>query len=120
NDTHGHHIGDLLLQEVGRRLSKVAAGQFVSRLGGDEFVIVLKLPAIQSHMTGKNIAGEIIRSINEEFYLEGKFANVGCSIGIAVWPLDGGTVEEILKKADKALYVSKSSGKNRLTLSSVI
>ncbi|MDF2946573.1 MAG: diguanylate cyclase [Bacillales bacterium] len=120
NDTHGHHIGDLLLQEVGRRLSKVVAGQFVSRLGGDEFVIVLKLPAIQSHMTGKNIAGEIISAINEDFYLEGKFANVGCSIGIAVWPLDGGTVEEILKKADKALYVSKSSGKNRLTLSSVI
>jgi len=110
NDAFGHQIGDLLLQEVSRRLKDcVRATDTVSRIGGDEFVIILT-NLIKCSQAG-SIAAKIISSMSRLFQLGGHELYSGTSIGIALYPTDGNDVDTLLKHADMAMYQAKESGR---------
>lgn len=115
NDTYGHQTGDIIIQETGARLkSCIREGEMVARLGGDEFIMVLHTRAGEETQVATLVGARIIKLINEPFLPDKFKLHLGCSLGCAIWPKDGSTIEEILANADKALYVSKIEGKNRL------
>ncbi len=112
NDTLGHAAGDHLLTELACRLkSSLRETDIVARLGGDEFAI------IQTEVTDQRddaieLAVGILETVARPFHLEGRDVGVGASIGIALAPVNGTDVEELLKKADLAMYRVKSEGRN--------
>jgi diguanylate cyclase (GGDEF)-like protein len=117
----GHAAGDTLLKEVASRLRSVSAGNdVVARLGGDEFAIITLSASIDSdepHRDGAlALARRVLDVIGEPFLIEGKTVFVGTSIGIALAPDDGIQTEDLLKKADLALYQSKAKGRNAYSL----
>jgi len=112
NDTLGHLAGDQLLSEVARRLqSTVRDTDVLARLGGDEFAIIQEGAADQ-HEGAVALALRIIEAISAPFGLNGQEVAVGTSIGIAMAPENGVEPDELLKRADLALYSVKSSGRN--------
>ena len=112
NDTLGHPAGDQLLVEVGRRLqSTIRETDVLARLGGDEFAIIQEGGANQ-HEGATALALRIIGAITEPFHLNGHPASIGASIGIVLAPEDGIDPEELLRKADLALYEAKVNGRN--------
>ncbi|MFD1907117.1 GGDEF domain-containing protein [Paenibacillus rhizoplanae] len=116
NDTFGHAVGDALLQEVAFRLMDCTRdNEIVARLGGDEFVIILNTSAGKPMREAEVVASRIISKINQPILIKGEELRVGCSVGAAVWSPDGGDTVETLRLADEALYISKRSGKNRIT-----
>ncbi|WP_340023277.1 diguanylate cyclase [Paenibacillus sp. FSL K6-1096] len=116
NDTYGHAVGDALLQEVAFRLMECTRdNEIVARLGGDEFVIILNTSAAKPMKEAEIVASRIISRINQPVMIKGEELRVGCSVGAAVWTPDGGDTVETLRLADEALYISKRSGKNRIT-----
>jgi diguanylate cyclase (GGDEF)-like protein len=116
NDTLGHLAGDQLLSEVGRRLqSIIRETDVLARLGGDEFAIIQEGGPDQRE-GAVSLALRIIEEISRPFDLNGHEACVGASIGIAMAPEDGVEPDELLKRADLALYSVKSSGRNDFRL----
>ncbi|MDX9957985.1 MAG: EAL domain-containing protein, partial [Spirochaetia bacterium] len=121
NDTLGHDAGDELLVETGRRIRVCLRDLDVAyRFGGDEFVVVLaSIKGIQDSIV---VAERILASVSNPFILRGaskksgKRVNVGVSIGVAVIPDHGRTLEEVTKSADIAMYCSKEAGRNRYTV----
>jgi len=112
NDTLGHPAGDQLLVEVGRRLqSTIRETDVLARLGGDEFAIIQEGGPNQRE-GAIALALRIIDAVSRPFDLNGQEASVGASIGIAQAPENGVEPEELLKKADLALYSVKTSGRN--------
>ena len=111
NDTLGHEVGDEVLKRVAQKLQALLRHtDTVARLGGDEFVILLDNPAHKNEVA--EIAQRIIVSINEPMNFAEKIAQVGTSIGIALFPIDGKTPADLLKNADSAMYAAKNGGKN--------
>ncbi len=111
NDSLGHDHGDMLLQEITRRLKGILrVDDTVARLGGDEFVILLESFKNNSFL-GK-IAQKIIKVIGEPIDLNGNVVRVGASIGIALFPEDAADSDELLKNADVAMYHAKQLGRN--------
>ncbi|NTV09672.1 MAG: EAL domain-containing protein [Zoogloea sp.] len=109
NDTFGHRAGDVLLCRVAERLKACVRDQdTVARLGGDEFVLVL--PLIGHTHAPEHVAHKIIRTLAEPQQIEGERVSVGVSIGISVYPEDGGDVETLLRNADAAMYLAKTRG----------
>ncbi len=111
NDTLGHHIGDLLLQNVAGRLKAcLRETDTVARMGGDEFAI------IQTDLAGiegaESLAQKIIASLSEPFLLDGQEVYTSTSIGITVYPLEDVGAEQLLKNADMAMYSAKNQGRN--------
>jgi diguanylate cyclase (GGDEF)-like protein len=116
NDTLGHPAGDRLLVEVGRRLqSTIRETDVLARLGGDEFAIIQE-GGLNQHEGAIALALRIISAISEPFDRNGREASVGASIGIAMAPENGVEPEDLLKRADLALYSVKSSGRNDFRL----
>lgn len=112
NDTLGHRIGDLLLIEVGKRLkSVVRESDTVCRLAGDEFTIIL--PEIAKSEDAAIVADKIIKCLTEEYDLENNKIKTSCSLGIAIFPIDGITVDSIIHAADNAMYNVKKEGRNQ-------
>jgi diguanylate cyclase (GGDEF)-like protein/PAS domain S-box-containing protein len=111
NDSLGHSAGDLLLQEATRRLTEIAREQdTVARLGGDEFVIVLNNV---KDSNGVSMAAErFMDAMNADFLIRGHSVNVGCSVGISMFPDHGSDSETLIKNADTAMYCAKESGRN--------
>ncbi|MGJ7922358.1 DUF4084 domain-containing protein [Neobacillus sp. LXY-4] len=110
NDTLGHHVGDLLLKEVTARLNEcIGKNGTVCRLGGDEFTVILP-SEIENDCEMMSI--KILNSIDKTFKIEGHEIFVTPSIGISIYPEHGETEEELIKKADIAMYNAKDSGKN--------
>jgi diguanylate cyclase (GGDEF)-like protein/PAS domain S-box-containing protein len=108
NDTLGHHSGDALLEDLGRRLEGcVRAGDTVARLGGDEFGFLL-LDMSASGAT--EVVDRIRQALAEPFRLHGLTLQVEASIGIALFPDHGESADELLRRADVAMYVAKRSG----------
>jgi diguanylate cyclase (GGDEF)-like protein len=112
NDRLGHPAGDQLLVEVARRLmSSVRATDVLARLGGDEFAIIQESAAHQ-HEGAVALSLRIIHAITQPFDLGGQQASVGTSIGIVLAPEHGADPEELLQRADLALYNVKAGGRN--------
>ncbi|WP_434517148.1 EAL domain-containing protein [Dechloromonas sp. ARDL1] len=111
NDTLGHHIGDLLLIEVARRLELcVRDSDVVARLGGDEFVIMLTGVAQSSAVA--TVAEKLVFNIGCSYQIEGFDLYTSPSIGIAIYPTDGPDGETLMKNADAAMYHAKMAGRN--------
>jgi len=107
NDTLGHYHGDRLLQLVGERLSSLLrAEDTVARMGGDEFAVLL--PAVGSREYATDVAHKILRALGTSFEIDGLTLEVGGSIGIACYPDHGEDGEQLLQRADIAMYVAKS------------
>ncbi|WP_246939070.1 sensor domain-containing diguanylate cyclase [Bacillus pinisoli] len=116
NDTLGHHHGDLLLKEVATRIKRsLRSHEFVCRLSGDEFLIVLKSSAENGQMDGEIIGNRVIEAIQEPFKIETDTVTISCSIGASLWTNHDLDPYTSIRNADKALYTSKESGKNKLT-----
>lgn len=110
NDSLGHNVGDSLLKRVATILKNCVRQQdTVARLGGDEFAIIISGASIE-RLT--DIADSIVRSLSEPMELEGRTVQVGASVGIALYPQDADTSDELLRNADLAMYHAKSQGKN--------
>jgi diguanylate cyclase (GGDEF)-like protein/PAS domain S-box-containing protein len=110
NDTLGHQSGDLLLQEVAKRIkSHVRVTDFSARLGGDEFVV------IQTHLAEPTaaaiLAGKLVEDLGRTYVLAGLEVQSGVSMGIALYPNDAESPEELMKHADLALYEAKHRGR---------
>jgi diguanylate cyclase (GGDEF)-like protein len=118
NDTFGHDIGDLLLQEVARRLQQsVRSIDTVARLGGDEFVVLiqdLSAELDEARMHASTVGHKILASLNDPYLLNGKLHATTPSIGIALFKGDHMEPSELLKQADTAMYEAKASGRNTL------
>lgn len=112
NDTFGHDIGDAVLVGVGERLTaELRQADTIARLGGDEFAIIHVSGAAQApDIIG--LAQRVLQSIIRPLQVQGFEFTVGTSIGIASFPEDGTSVEDLMKAADLALYAAKSAGGN--------
>jgi diguanylate cyclase (GGDEF)-like protein/PAS domain S-box-containing protein len=110
NDTHGHDLGDKLLQEVAVRLAgTMRESDTLARLGGDEFVVVLT--SVTSHESTAMAAQRILSVFTLPFFIDGKQIYSSASIGVALYPDDGRDTENLLKCADTAMYCAKNEGK---------
>ncbi len=111
NDNFGHEVGDDLLIAVAQKLKAlVRESDTVARLGGDEFIIMLDNPANRNEVA--QICNRIIAAINVPMVFRGKTAQVGTSIGIAMYPADAASAAQLIKSADSAMYEAKNAGKN--------
>jgi diguanylate cyclase (GGDEF)-like protein/PAS domain S-box-containing protein len=109
NDTLGHDTGDKLLRMFGERLSStLRGGDTVARVGGDEFLILLS--HIHSGHDAEAVAAKIRDRVSEVFLVEEDEMHITMSIGVAVFPTDGTTPEELIRNADGAMYRIKESG----------
>ena len=111
NDSLGHHIGDMLLREIGERLQQcVREEDTVARIGGDEFLVVL--PNIDHGPQAVQVAEKILAATARPFTLQENQIHTTISIGISVFPDDGNTPHELIRHADSALYQAKSHGRD--------
>jgi diguanylate cyclase (GGDEF)-like protein len=111
NDTFGHHIGDLLLIETAKRLkSCIRANDFLARLGGDEFAIILT--GAHDSTSTENITQNIIDSLGTDYILEEHHIRNCASIGVAYYPSEKTTRENLILNADVAMYHAKATGRN--------
>ena len=123
NDTLGHHVGDLLLQEVAQRLrrclrtedpiTRIPSDEFagnVARLGGDEFTVLLR--EIESMQDATKVSRRILDAMALPFMLDGHELVVTASVGISIFPDDGADFPTLLKNADAAMYHAKELGRN--------
>ncbi|MGB8862663.1 MAG: PAS domain S-box protein [Candidatus Sulfotelmatobacter sp.] len=111
NDSLGHSLGDLLLQNVAERLKRCAREQdTVARLGGDEFLIVL---TNVKEIADASVAAErFMQAMTAEFVVQGHSLSINCSVGISMFPEHGTDGEILIKNADAAMYSAKESGRN--------
>ena len=118
NDSLGHDIGDLLLQQVATRLTAcVREGDTVARLGGDEYVVVLEDLSDQGFEGAAQteiIANKILAALNQPYELDVHEHHITPSIGITVFDGHSATIEELLKQADIAMYQAKKAGRNTM------
>lgn len=116
NDTFGHHSGDDLLKQFAERLiAVVRKNDTVSRLAGDEFTILLE-GLTAPELDTKAVADKIIRAMQPPFLLGDKAVGITTSIGLAIQVAGEFNLEELLRRADHAMYRAKNSGKNRWCL----
>jgi diguanylate cyclase (GGDEF)-like protein/PAS domain S-box-containing protein len=118
NDTHGHGRGDILLQQVGERLvACVREGDTVARLGGDEFVIMLEdlsQRTSEAAAQAETLGGKILYALNLPFDLVGNEYHITPSIGVTLFADHQNSADELMKRADLAMYQAKAAGRNTL------
>jgi diguanylate cyclase (GGDEF)-like protein len=108
NDIYGHQIGDLYLQEVALRMKRQLRGvDMLARLGGDEFAVLL--PQVRNRARVEEIALRLEHCFEEPFAIEGHLLRGSASIGIALYPKDGATKDDLLNTADSAMYKVKNA-----------
>ncbi len=115
NDRNGHMVGDLVLKEVARRLGRcLRQSDLRARYGGDEFVVVID--EADGTRTAMAAAERIIETLSEPMYFGDLTVNVGASVGLARYPRDAQSDDELIRKADSALYRAKKSGPGGICL----
>ncbi|PYF83383.1 diguanylate cyclase with PAS/PAC sensor [Marinomonas alcarazii] len=115
NDACGHAVGDLLLQQIAKRLGDcVRQSDTVGRLGGDEFLIILNKAHSDDAML--SVAEKVRAELANEFDIDGVVVNVSASIGIARFPENGKQPLDLVQYADQAMYKAKNAGGNRIIL----
>ncbi|MFK7964753.1 MAG: diguanylate cyclase [Burkholderiaceae bacterium] len=113
NDQYGHDAGDTLLVAVGKRLTvNLRSEDVVARLGGDEFVAVVS--GLPDEAAARALGQKLLAAIDEPFVVDGQHCKIGLTIGYALAPIDGQTADELLKRADTAMYAGKHQGRNQV------
>ena len=111
NDSYGHDYGDTVLKVTADRIkAEVRETDTAARIGGDEFLVIL--PGLTESVVVEKIARNLITNISEEIIIGQDGLRIGASIGIAMYPADGLTSEELIRQADAAMYTIKQKGKN--------
>jgi diguanylate cyclase (GGDEF)-like protein/PAS domain S-box-containing protein len=109
NDSLGHQIGDLMLAQVSHRLEELASdNEMCGRLGGDEFAVVIRDASNRNAVAA--FADKIIKALSQPYDVENHKLYIGASVGSAMGPRDGTTVEALMRNADLALYRAKDAG----------
>lgn len=113
NDHYGHDVGDALLIAVGKRLqAQLRTSDVVARLGGDEFVVLAA--GLADEHTAHAVGQKMLAAFDEPFFIDGQRCEVGITAGYALAPLDGHSADELLKRADAAMYAGKQAGRRRV------
>jgi diguanylate cyclase (GGDEF)-like protein len=108
NDTYGHHMGDLLLQDVARRLEgRTRRSDTLSRTGGDEFSLIMDEPTLRED--AQALAFKLERMLSQPFIIAGKRILIGASVGVAIYPDDALDSEALCIAADQKMYESKQN-----------
>jgi len=118
NDTLGHALGDALLVEVAKRIgSQVREGDTVARLGGDEFVVMLEglsQNAVEAASQAEGVGDKVLQALSMPYALQGQDYRGSASMGIALFEVGARNSDELMKRADLAMYGAKASGRNTL------
>ncbi|MHB9107966.1 MAG: bifunctional diguanylate cyclase/phosphodiesterase [Armatimonadota bacterium] len=115
NDTLGHQVGDCLLQEVALRLRGcLRESDTIARIGGDEFF--LALPNTKDTQGAETAAQKILATFTEPFTVDMHEMYISASLGLSIYPMDGATVEALVKNADTAMYRAKAGGRNTFAI----
>jgi diguanylate cyclase (GGDEF)-like protein/PAS domain S-box-containing protein len=116
NDEFGHQVGDRLLRMAAERLTENARDMdTVARVGGDEFIFILNNIGHSDNVA--RVASKISESLSRPFVVDGNTCQIGCSIGISIFPDDIKCPETLVKMADDAMYTAKKGGKNKYQFS---
>lgn len=111
NDTFGHAFGDLILQEIARRIHQIIGeDNIVTRMGGDEFIVLL--PDLVNEQAAYSITDEILQGIEQPILIDNQEFHVTTSIGISMYPDHGDTIDILMRNADVAMYSVKDHGGN--------
>lgn len=114
NDSLGHEIGDKIVQMLGKRISTILRNEdTVARFGGDEFTVLLE--DLTEISAAAEIAGKIVKAMDEPFNLDNHHLHLTLSAGISIYPDDGDTAEILIRNADTAMYRAKEEGRNAYT-----
>jgi diguanylate cyclase (GGDEF)-like protein/PAS domain S-box-containing protein len=115
NDTYGHDVGDMMLKQLGKLLSsQVRAGDIACRFGGEEFVVVMPKASLS---VARQRANDWRMKFESQILIhEGEVLSATLSAGVAVYPLSGTTSDEIIRKADQAMYAAKAAGRNLVSM----
>ena len=117
----GHHYGDQLLNFVSERMQSVLFEFYfnhfhLARIGGDEFAIILMLEASSLKEESQTLANLIIKTVSEPYDISNNIIEIGCSIGIALYPEQADNAIKLMRHADLAMYHAKQKGKQRCIL----
>jgi diguanylate cyclase (GGDEF)-like protein/PAS domain S-box-containing protein len=111
NDSRGHAFGDRVLKATATRLKQsIRNSDTIARIGGDEFVLLLEDTTDKNAIT--TMAETLIKKLSQTLIIDEVEVNIGCSIGIAMYPEDGKTTDELLSAADKSMYKAKNKGRS--------
>ncbi len=106
NDTLGHKAGDEMLKHVAARLKSLCReSDIIARIGGDEFLIIL--PNLEKRGGAVSVAEKVIEAVSQPANITGQECSIGVSIGISIYPQDGESLDDLIKKADMAMYSAK-------------
>lgn len=113
NDRHGHMVGDLVLKEVAHRMRRVLRGNEIqARYGGDEFVVAIE--EREDPTVAAAVAERIVQELSQPIHVGELLLSIGASVGIARYPDDAADADQLLRRADSALYRAKRSGRGRV------
>ena len=113
NDSFGHAIGDQLLQQVAHRLRGIVPEtDTLARIGGDEFAVIVR--QLTNHQAAVDLAQKLVDSVKAPFTIEDKLINIATSVGLSFFPADGQSTDNLLRKADEAMYRAKKSGQGQI------
>ncbi len=111
NDSLGHHIGDLLIQEAAARLqASVREADTVARVGGDEFMVVLADGTTEN--SAEDVVKRMVGNMIDAFLIDGHEIRISVSVGVSFYPKDGQDIHELMVRSDAAMYYAKEAGRN--------